>query len=165
MKYLAAYALLSLSGKKDICTFFSSSQPLLTLKKSSDLPTATLPTLTSTDWSKLWRVKMSTSWLQVDSPKSETQVQLQLEMPVQSQPPNKRKNNNQRNKHQKRKSNQRSKKKKTWDLVEDFSIDHAHCIFISFTQSSFNSFSLPHFLYLWLYFKANYNIFQKLKKI
>jgi hypothetical protein len=66
------------------------------------------------------------------SPKLEVQVQLQLEMPVQSQPPNKRKNNNQRNKHQRRKSNLRWKKKKTWDLVEDFSIDLAYCIFISF---------------------------------
>jgi hypothetical protein len=49
MKYLAAYALLSLSGKKDICTFLSSSQPPPISKRSSELPTATLLTLTSTD--------------------------------------------------------------------------------------------------------------------
>ena len=169
MKYLAAYALLSLSGKKDICNFFSSSQPPLISKTFSEPPTAPLLTLISPDWSKLWKEKMWTNWLPAEFQKSEAQPQLQ----VQSQLPNKRKNNNPRNKHQRKKSNQRSKKKKTWDSVEDSSIDQLivslfHSSFLN-PSTKFNHFHTKFicitFLYLWLNSKPNYNIFEKLKKI
>lgn len=65
MKYLAAYALLALGGKKDISTS-KSIQPLMTSSPSLDPSALTLPTRTSRELSTPSRASPSTSWSLTD---------------------------------------------------------------------------------------------------
>lgn len=65
MKYLAAYALLALSGKKDISTFCSTQPPTIS-SLSSDLSDLKLPMTTSTELSKPSRESPSINLLLMD---------------------------------------------------------------------------------------------------
>jgi len=117
MKYLAAYALLALSGKKDICTSYLI-QPLRILKLFSAVSSPTHLTMTSTKSSQLWRENLSINSLLKDNFVLVAVDLLQVEE-LQRLPKRRRllKNNNPRKKkNQRRKKSPKSKKMKIWEV-------------------------------------------------
>lgn len=135
MKYLAAYALLTLSGKKEISMYFIM-QPLKISNLSSVASHANLMMLKSKLFSPMSRENLSINSLLTETRDSEDQHQ-PLKLQLQE-----RNNNPRRNKSQRRKSNLKRKnnpyqsqnKIKIW---EDSSIDRFIEIFKSIILVSY----------------------------
>lgn len=122
MKYLAAYTLLTLGGKKDISNSWSTQKPQ-TSSLSSETSAPKLPTRTSIESSAVSREKNSTNSSPVDLKRSEA-VLLPPSLPV---PPRKKKTLLKSNKRRKRSPRSRPlllpRKKNKMKIWEDSSTD------------------------------------------
>lgn len=142
MKYLAAYALLALSGKKDICTH-QSTQPPMTSSPSSAASNPTPPMQKSTRWSMPSRVRPFTrSSLKVKAD-SETLLQLVPASPPRRRPRLRRKSPRRRRNPRRRKSprskHPKNNKMPIWEISSDDTHSHIYS-FAAYTQAQFTSY-------------------------